>query len=112
MTTHRTSEIDYALAVREFEAKNGRLPTPTERQHILDAERERCRTRADVAELREGVAAAGVQLRSKTDPVLFARMLDHTGDVDLAAQAILMEPRPQWVRTLIGLDLMKVTPRG
>ena len=112
MTTHRTSPIDYAVAVREFESSHGRPPTPTERQRILDAERERCRSREDVAELRERVAAAGVQLRSRTDPVLFARMLDHVGDVDLAAQAILIEPRPQWVRTLIGLDLMKVTARG
>lgn len=107
-----TTPIDYAVAVREFEAQHGRPPTPTERQCILDAERQQCRQREDVAELRERVAAVGVQLRSKTDPVLFARMLDHVNDVDLAAQAILMEPRPQWVRTLIGADLMKVHPRG
>lgn len=66
--------------------------------------------RLDVAELRERVAAAGIQLRSKSDPVMLARVLDHTRDVDLAAHAILMEPRPQWVGTLIGGDLQRVTP--
>ena len=69
------------------------------------------RQRPEIAELRERVAAAGIQLRSKTDPVMLARVFDHVRDVDLAAQAILMEPRPQWVRTLIGADLMKVYPR-
>lgn len=67
--------------------------------------------RGDVAELRERIAASGVQLRAKTDVVMLARVLDHVRDIDLAAQAILMEPRPQWVRTLIGADLMKVYPR-
>jgi hypothetical protein len=82
------------------------------RQARLEDDREACRQREDVADLRERVAAAGIQLRSKTDPVMFARVLDHVRDIDLAAQAILMEPRPQWVRTLIGADLMKVYPRA
>jgi hypothetical protein len=75
-------------------------------------EREAARRRADVADLRERVAASGIQLRSLTDGVLFARVLDHVHDVDLAAEAILMEPRPTWLRTLIGADLMKVYPAG
>lgn len=107
-----TSAVDYAVAVKEFEKTHGRLPNPHERQAILDAERARCRARADVAELRERVAAAGIQLRAQTDPVMLAHVLDHVRDVDLAMEAILMEPRPQWVRTLIGADLMKVYPRG
>jgi hypothetical protein len=82
-----------------------------ELQRRIDAERASCRMRGDVAELRERVAASGVQMRSKTDAVMLARVLDHARDVDLAAEAILMEPRPQWVRTLIGGDLMKVYPR-
>ena len=101
----------YAEAVRQLEAKLGRPPNSHERQQIIDAERQRCRERSDVVDLRERVAASGIQLRSKTDPVFLARILDHVKDVDLAAQAILMEPRPTWVRTLIGADLMKVHPR-
>jgi Zn ribbon nucleic-acid-binding protein len=74
--------------------------------------REAARRREDVADLRERVAASGIQMRSLTDGVLFARVLDHVHDVDLAAEAILMEPRPTWLRTLIGYDLMKVYPAG
>jgi hypothetical protein len=81
-------------------------------QQRIDAERATCRARPDVQELRERVAASGIQLRSKTDPVLLARVLDHAKDIGLAAEAILMEPRPQWVRTLIGRDLMKLYPAG
>lgn len=80
-------------------------------QARIDAEREQSRQRADVQDVREWVAASGVQMRSKTDVVMIARVLDHAGDVEIAAEAILMEPRPQWVRTLIGADLMRVYPR-
>lgn len=80
-------------------------------QAKVDGERAAARRRHDVQELRERIAASGVRMRAKTDAVMLERVLDHTKDVDLAAQAILMEPRPQWVRTLIGCDLMKVYPR-
>lgn len=79
---------------------------------VIRRQRDEARRRADVADLRERVAASGIQMRSKSDGVMFARVLDHVHDVDLAAEAILMEPRPTWLRTLIGYDLMKVTPHG
>lgn len=107
----QSSREFYASEVRRLEQEKRRSLTPGERQMILDGQRNVCRARTDVAEVRECIAAAGIQLRSKTDPVLIARMLDRVPDVGLAAQAILLEPRPQWVRELIGSDLMKVRPR-
>ena len=80
-------------------------------QRKLDAERAECNARADVVEVRERIAVSGVQLRSLTDGVLIARVVDHVGDVETAAQAIVMEPRPNWLRDLIGADLMRVHPR-
>lgn len=69
------------------------------------------RARCDVAELRERIAASGVQFRSATDAVMLARVIDHVGDLELAADAIVMDPRPSWLRDLIGLDLVKVHRR-
>jgi len=71
-----------------------------------------CRARTDVAELRELVAATGVQMRSATDPVILARVLDRVGNVAVAADAIAQQPRPAWLRELIGYDLMLVHRDG
>lgn len=80
------------------------------RQAAIDAERDECRRRPDVAELRERIAVPRMQMRGRSDSVLLARVLDHVGDIELAAAAILMEPRPTWLKTLIGYDLMRVYP--
>lgn len=67
----------------------------------------------EVAEIRERLAARGVQLRPETDPVMITRVLDRVGgDVDLAVDALALEPRPGWLRDLVGSDLMRVTPAG
>jgi hypothetical protein len=59
-----------------------------------------------VRELRREVVARGVQTRSYlSDAPILARVLAHVGDVDLAATAIELSPRPPWLRSMIGTAL-------
>jgi hypothetical protein len=60
---------------------------------------------APVAELRELVAAHGIHLTAK-DTERLGLVLERVGDVGLAADAILMVPRPVWLGALIGRNLM------
>jgi hypothetical protein len=57
------------------------------------------------------VAGRRVQQRP-TDAALVERVIGYVGDPGLAVDAILMDPRPQWLRRLIGGDMMRVWPRG
>ena len=64
---------------------------------------------APVAELRELVAAHGVHLKAG-DTILLGRVLERVGDAGLAADAILMVPRPAWLSDLIGTSVMRAAP--
>jgi hypothetical protein len=55
----------------------------------------------DIALLRREIVARGGDIARLTDASL-ARVLRTTaGDVDLAATAVVMEPRPTWVTALL-----------
>lgn len=59
----------------------------------------------ELREIRERLAAGGATMRPATDLEMIARVLERTGNVDLAVDAILMVPRPRWVWDLIAYDL-------
>ena len=69
-------------------------------------------TASPVAELRELIAASGVTLRAG-DTILLGRVLEKVGPVSdgraamVAAEAILMVPRPGWLDELIGRGLTR-----
>lgn len=67
-----------------------------------------------IAEVREQLAFHKVHMtRGKTDTQFIRLMVKYVGDADLAATAILMNPRPKWVYEIIADNLMvrKETPQ-
>jgi hypothetical protein len=67
-------------------------------------------TEADVASVRERIAAENVIMRPKTDREMIRRVVEWVGgDADLAADAILMQPRPEWLFALIGMDMSRLS---
>lgn len=67
-------------------------------------------TPRQVIRVRDDLALAGIPMREPTDAMMISRVIEHVqaggGDEHIAVLAILMEPRPSWLRELIGSDLM------
>lgn len=64
-------------------------------------------TDSPVAELRELIAAKGIPLKAG-DTIILGRVMEKVGNAGVAADALLMVPRPAWLLALIGRELMKV----
>lgn len=60
----------------------------------------------EVRDIRGQLAAAGAHMRPMTDTAKITKVLEKIGDPGLVADAILMRPRPEWLRELIGFDLL------
>jgi len=66
-----------------------------------------------IAAIRVRLEDAGVTMRPATDDDAIARVLARCkGHAGVCGDAILMTPRPNWLRTLIGYDLMVEHPQG
>lgn len=59
----------------------------------------------ELHEIRGRLASAGAHMRPMTDLAAIAVVLEHIGNPDLVVDAVLMRPRPAWLRELIGDDL-------
>lgn len=56
-------------------------------------------------EIRRTLVGAGVEAKPATDMLMIAKVFQLVGDGDLVVDALLMTPRPQWLRNLIGHNL-------
>lgn len=63
-------------------------------------------TAMQMQQIRSDLEVLGVRMKGTTaDLEQIGKVLAHVGDPELTVDALLMRPRPPWLRGLIGSDL-------